>query len=222
MLGDDPLLRVARPLAAALIGVVISILVAALVAGALPLDYDGRAWVYTGSVVYATDNEPGDAVFDKSVRKLAEGANVLIYDAQYLPEEYEARKRGWGHSHWREAVNLVIVDNRYAGLVYRDELPAGSYPGMTLPGYLKRVREDGKLDITLRREGAAGVAEAKEAILKTLAANDGSLPLHDNSAPEEIRRILGMSKKTFKKAVGGLYKEGMVKLTAGSIELKRP
>lgn len=61
-----------------------------------------------GSVVYATDNEPGDAVFDKSVRKLAEGADVLIYDAQYLPEEYEARKRGWGHSHWREAVNLVM------------------------------------------------------------------------------------------------------------------
>lgn len=59
-------------------------------------------------LVYATDNEPGHPVFDKSVRKLAEGADVLIYDAQYLPEEYEASKRGWGHSHWREAVNLVM------------------------------------------------------------------------------------------------------------------
>jgi len=61
-----------------------------------------------GVVVYATDNEPGDAAFDKSVRKLAAGADVLIYDAQYLPEEYEARRRGWGHSHWREAVNVVM------------------------------------------------------------------------------------------------------------------
>jgi phosphoribosyl 1,2-cyclic phosphodiesterase len=61
-----------------------------------------------GVLVYATDNEPGDTVFDKSVRNLAEGADVLIYDAQYLPEEYEARKRGWGHSHWREAVNIVM------------------------------------------------------------------------------------------------------------------
>jgi phosphoribosyl 1,2-cyclic phosphodiesterase len=61
-----------------------------------------------GVLVYATDNEPGDPVFDKSVRKLAEGADVLIYDAQYLPEEYEAEKRGWGHSHWREAVNVVM------------------------------------------------------------------------------------------------------------------
>ncbi|HKW74879.1 MAG TPA: MBL fold metallo-hydrolase [Terriglobales bacterium] len=58
-------------------------------------------------LVYATDNEPGDPLFDKNVRKLAEGADVLIYDAQYLPEEYEARKRGWGHSHWREAINVV-------------------------------------------------------------------------------------------------------------------
>ena len=61
-----------------------------------------------GVVVYATDNEPGDAAFDKNVRQLAAGADILIYDAQYLPEQYEAKKRGWGHSHWREAVNVVM------------------------------------------------------------------------------------------------------------------
>ncbi|MBS1849463.1 MAG: MBL fold metallo-hydrolase [Acidobacteria bacterium] len=61
-----------------------------------------------GVVVYATDNEPGDPLFDKNVRELAAGADVLIYDAQYLPEEYEAKKRGWGHSHWREAINVVM------------------------------------------------------------------------------------------------------------------
>ena len=59
-------------------------------------------------IVYATDNEPGDPVFDKNVRKLAAGADVLIYDAQYLPEEYAAHKQGWGHSHWREAINVVM------------------------------------------------------------------------------------------------------------------
>ena len=61
-----------------------------------------------GVLVYATDNEPGDPQFDKNVRKLAEGADILIYDTQYLPEEYEAHKRGWGHSHWREAINIVM------------------------------------------------------------------------------------------------------------------
>jgi len=59
-------------------------------------------------VVYATDNEPGHPVFDKNVRKLAEAADVLIYDAQYLPEEYTAQKQGWGHSHWREGVNIAM------------------------------------------------------------------------------------------------------------------
>jgi len=61
-----------------------------------------------GVLVYATDNEPGDAEFDKAVRKLAEGADVLIYDAQYLPDDYAANRVGWGHSHWREAVNVVM------------------------------------------------------------------------------------------------------------------
>jgi len=59
-------------------------------------------------VVYATDNEPGPPLFDKNVRQLAEGCDVLIYDAQYLPEQYESEKRGWGHSHWREAVNIAM------------------------------------------------------------------------------------------------------------------
>ena len=61
-----------------------------------------------GVIVYATDNEPGDGVFDRNVRELAAGADVLIYDAQYLPDEYLARRRGWGHSHWREAVNVAM------------------------------------------------------------------------------------------------------------------
>jgi predicted RNA-binding protein (virulence factor B family) len=113
----------------------------------------------------------------------------------------------------------VIVNSRHEALLYRDELPVGSYTGMELPGYLKRIREDGKLDVTLRRVGAEGVSDAREVILKVLAANGGALPLHDKSSPEAIQRILGMSKKTFKKAVGGLYKDGVVSLTADEIRL---
>jgi phosphoribosyl 1,2-cyclic phosphodiesterase len=74
-----------------------------------------------GVLVYATDNEPGDAHFDKNVRKLAEGADILIYDAQYLPEEYEARRRGWGHSHWREAVNVVMESGAKELILYHHD-----------------------------------------------------------------------------------------------------
>jgi hypothetical protein len=107
----------------------------------------------------------------------------------------------------------VIVDQRFAALLYRDEVPPGTRPGMVLAGYVKRLREDGKLDVTLRKVGAEGVSDAREVILKALAIYGGTLPLHDQSTPAAIRQLLGMSKKTFKKAVGGLYKDGLVTLT---------
>lgn len=113
----------------------------------------------------------------------------------------------------------VIVDDRFPGLLYRDELPAGVRPGIRLAGYVKRLRPDGKLDVTLHKVGAAGVADAREAILAALAAHGGSLPLHDQSSPEAIQQTLGMSKKTFKKAVGGLYKDGLVALSTTGVAL---
>ncbi|HZV81312.1 MAG TPA: S1-like domain-containing RNA-binding protein [Geobacteraceae bacterium] len=113
----------------------------------------------------------------------------------------------------------VIVNHRFSALLYRDELPAGAFTGMQLSGYVKRLREDGKLDVTLRKVGAEGVADARDVILKALTAQGGSLPLHDRSTPEEIQRLLGMSKKTFKKAVGGLYKDGLVSLTDTGVGL---
>jgi ribonuclease BN (tRNA processing enzyme) len=58
-------------------------------------------------LVYASDNEPGDAAGDSAVRRLAQGADVLIYDAQYLPDEYLAFGQGRGHSHWREAIAIA-------------------------------------------------------------------------------------------------------------------
>lgn len=113
----------------------------------------------------------------------------------------------------------VIVNHRVAGLLYRDELPAGACAGMQLTGYVKRLREDGKLDVTLRKVGAEGVSEARDAILQALAAQGGTLPLHDQSSPAAILQVLGMSKKTFKKAVGGLYKDGLVTLTDEGVRL---
>ncbi|HEY7616966.1 MAG TPA: MBL fold metallo-hydrolase [Terriglobales bacterium] len=74
-----------------------------------------------GIFVYATDNEPGDALFDKNVRQLSAGADVLIYDAQYLPDEYQAKRRGWGHSHWREAVNVAMESGAKELVLYHHD-----------------------------------------------------------------------------------------------------
>lgn len=60
-----------------------------------------------GIVVYATDNEPGDALFEKNLRELAAGADVFVNDAQYTPEQLAGNRKGWGHSSWREGVNIA-------------------------------------------------------------------------------------------------------------------
>ena len=114
----------------------------------------------------------------------------------------------------------VIINDLYTGLLYRDELRSGQQRGSRLAGFIKRVREDGKLDVTLRRVGAEGVEEAKQEILAALAKT-GELPLHDQSTAETIREQMGMSKKTFKKAVGGLYKDGKIELLKTGIRLKQ-
>lgn len=114
----------------------------------------------------------------------------------------------------------VIVNDRYGGLLYRDELRGGLRRGGRLPGFVKRIREDGKIDVTLRRVGVEGIEEAKQVITAELGKS-GELSLHDGSPPEIIREKLGMSKKTFKKAVGGLYKAGRIELTETGIRLKK-
>lgn len=113
----------------------------------------------------------------------------------------------------------VIVNHRYPAILYRDELPAGTIAGMELSGYVKRLREDGKLDVTLRKVGAEAVSDARDVILGALAVRNGFLPLHDRSTPAAIEKVLGMSKKTFKKAVGGLYRDGLVTLTDEGVQL---
>lgn len=114
----------------------------------------------------------------------------------------------------------VIINDLYAGLLYKDELKGGLKRGDRLKGYVKRLREDRKIDVTLHKGGAEGVEEAKAAILAALRQS-GVLPLHDQSPPAVIQQALGMSKKTFKKAVGGLYKAGLIELGGDGIRLKR-
>ncbi len=113
----------------------------------------------------------------------------------------------------------VIVNNRYEALLYKDELPADLKRGDKGQGYVARIRDDQRIDITLRRPGAAGVADAREVIIAALEEEGGFLPLHDNSPPELIRNQLGLSKKQFKKALGGLYKERRVELSHKGIRL---
>ncbi|HLO25011.1 MAG TPA: S1-like domain-containing RNA-binding protein [Geobacteraceae bacterium] len=114
----------------------------------------------------------------------------------------------------------VIINGRYAGLLFRNEIYGNPAPGARFKGYVRKVRDDGKIDVTLKKPGHDVMEGSKERVLKTLAATGGFLPLGDKSPPELIGDVLKMSKKTFKKAIGSLYKDGFIELTENGIKLR--
>ena len=115
----------------------------------------------------------------------------------------------------------VVVNKRYGGLLFRDELYGKLKAGEQLRGYVKKIREDGKIDITLRKGGAQEAQSDRDFVLEALKnAVDGFLPLTDKSSPESISELLRLSKKSFKKAVGGLYREGLIQMVPDGIRLK--
>lgn len=114
----------------------------------------------------------------------------------------------------------VVINNSFGGLIFNSELVIKPKIGVRLTGYIKKVREDGKVDITLRQSGAVAIEKDREILLAALLKSGGCLPLTDKSTPEAIAVLLGMSKKSFKKALGGLYKDGVVKIESECIRLK--
>ena len=114
----------------------------------------------------------------------------------------------------------VIINNCFGGLIFHTELVVKPSCGERLRGFVKKIRDDGKVDVTLRKGGALEAANDREIILAALAAHNGFLPLTDKSSPELIAERLRLSKKSFKKAVGGLYKEGAVSMALDGIRLR--
>lgn len=102
---------------------------------------------------------------------------------------------------------LAIIDNKYAGIIYESEIYEKLNIGGRMNGYIKKIRPDNKIDLTLRRSAGDEIEAAKIKIMAMLAKNKGVLKLNDKSSPEIIKQKLQMSKLTFKKAIGGLYKE---------------
>jgi hypothetical protein len=115
----------------------------------------------------------------------------------------------------------VIINDKYFGLVYENDIYKDITIGDKLDGYVKKIREDNKIDISLRKIGYGRIEDAKEKILAKLKERNGSLPLNDDSSPEQIKKSLQISKGSFKKAIGGLYKEKIIDITSKGIKLKK-
>ncbi|MBK8192281.1 MAG: GntR family transcriptional regulator [Lewinellaceae bacterium] len=113
----------------------------------------------------------------------------------------------------------VIINNRYRGLVYENEIFEKIRRGDRCKGYVKLVREDGKIDVSLQKPGYAKIEPNGEKILAKLKANQGFLRFTDKSDPDDIIGFFQMSKKTFKKALGTLYKQRLIRLEPDGIYL---
>ncbi len=114
----------------------------------------------------------------------------------------------------------VIINDKYYGLVYEEDVYKQVHVGERTKGYIKKIRDDNKIDVSLRKIGYGRVEDAKQKILERLKEEDGFLPLNDDSSPGAIKYELEMSKGTFKKAIGGLYKEQIIDITDQGIKIK--
>lgn len=113
----------------------------------------------------------------------------------------------------------VIVNNAHWGLVYKNEVFNPLRKGEKLKGYVKEVREDEKIDVSLYKLGYDKIDGIAQKVLEVLKQNGGYLPVHDKSDAEEISLLFGCSKKSFKKAIGSLYKQQLIALEKEGIRL---
>ena len=113
----------------------------------------------------------------------------------------------------------VIIDHTYWGLLHHHEVPTPLRRGATLDGFIKRIRDDGRIDLCLHRHTADKISATAQLILQRLQQQGGFIAVTDNSAPEIIRQQFGISKKMYKQAVGSLYKAKRITLDADGIAL---
>lgn len=113
----------------------------------------------------------------------------------------------------------VIVDNRFSGMLFHNEIFQPLEMGMQMKAFVKHVREDGKIDLVLQRSGARNVEDFAEVLLQFIKDNNGYTSVNDKTDAETIYQTFGVSKKTFKKAVGDLYKKRLIILEPDGIRL---
>lgn len=113
----------------------------------------------------------------------------------------------------------AIINNSYWGMLYENELFQAVRKGQKLDGYIKQIREDRKIDLSLHQPGYGKVVALTDRIIAKLKTNNGVLTLSDKSPPEAIYAAFGVSKKVFKQAIGALYKQQLITIDESGIKL---
>ena len=113
----------------------------------------------------------------------------------------------------------AIVENKYQGLLYSNEVFGELKQGETTKAIIKKIREDNKIDLRLFKNDASDISKFEQQIIEYLKKHDGKMNINDKSEPEEIYRTFGISKKNFKKALGALYRKNIIDLKDSLVKL---
>jgi hypothetical protein len=160
---------------------------------ALYLDHETNRLAASAKIDKFLDNTPPNYSVGQEVDLLIYGQSELGYNA--------------------------IINNAHWGVLYKNEVFRHLDGGKRIKGYIKRVREDDKIDLALQRSGYENIDGVSKGILDKLEKNNGFLNLTDKSEPEKIYQLLGISKKVFKKAIGSLYKSKLITIDERGIRL---
>lgn len=115
----------------------------------------------------------------------------------------------------------VIVDNAHWGMIYNSEMFRQVHSGEYTYGYVNKIRDDNRIDVMLEKSSAKLVDSTEEIIYKKLQENNGFLPYSDKSSPDDLMRVFGISKKVFKKAIGGLYRQHLIVIEDNGIRITK-
>lgn len=138
---------------------------------------------------------------------------------QNAPYEKDDSFKGIVYDYKADLGAFVAIDNRYSGMIPKSEIYGKVEIGDRVEGRVLRVREDGKLDLAIRKPAYLQMNEDSEAVLKVIVDSfDGVLPFDDKASPEIIKKEFGLSKNAFKRAVGKLLKEGKIQITDQTIK----
>ncbi len=116
---------------------------------------------------------------------------------------------------------MAIIENKFGGLLYKNEVFKDIEIGERLKAFVKKVRTDGKIDLALQKSGYAEIDSVSQKIIKIIEDNDGFIGVTDKSSPDLIKAIFNVSKKSFKKAIGSLYKQRLITIDKDGISINK-
>jgi predicted RNA-binding protein (virulence factor B family) len=144
------------------------------------------------------DEQTGRVAATEKIERQISNDELTVQEADEV-ELYVQRKSELGY--------VMIINNKHTGLLHSNEVYRNIKIGDRMKGYIKTIRPDNKIDVVLDKPGYARIEKEEEKIMRLLNEHNGYLPYHDKSDPEDIYSFFGMSKKTFKMALGALYKQ---------------